>query len=108
MPAKLQLSDKQVSYSDVKDDESNVLHKLAAWDRRCKFFNQLYRNRTVIHTITAHHLGLNVQLCKIAEPEEWIYGSFNLWQLQSMHSGLHLQLEGTTNEKGYYSISTTV
>lgn len=78
MPAKLQLSDKQISYSDVKDDESNVLHKLAAWDRRCKFFNHLYRNQTVIHAITAHHLGLNVQLCKVAEPEEWIHGSFNV------------------------------
>ncbi len=34
--------------------------------------------RTAIRAITAHHLGLSAQVCHVAEPEEWIYGSCNL------------------------------
>lgn len=78
MPAKLQLGDKEVSYSEVKEDESNVLAKFAVWDRRNSFFSHLDRHRARIQATVAHHLGLNVRECHMAEYDDWLYGSFNL------------------------------
>lgn len=77
MPAKLRVSDYEKTYSEVKNDESNVLHQLTVWDQRNKFFTHLHENETTIQAITAHHLGLKVQDCQLAGPEEWRYGSYN-------------------------------
>lgn len=78
MPVTRRVSDVERSYEDVKDDESNVLHKLTFWRERCKFFAHLHRNQTTVQATTARHLGVSVQICRVAEPEAWLYGSFNL------------------------------
>lgn len=68
-----------VTYSDVKERETNVLHELGYWDQQAKYFTHLYRNRDSIKTIVAQHLGLDsADKCRVAEPEDWMPGSFNV------------------------------
>ena len=69
----------EITYSSAKDEETNILHKLTLWEERNKFFNHLYRKRGLIQTIAAFHLGLSAkENCRVAEPDNWLHGSFNL------------------------------
>lgn len=79
MPVTRRISREEITYEEAKSKETNILHKPTYWDQRSKFLYQLYKNRTVIQAITFHHLGLTTgESCRIAEPEDWLHGSFNL------------------------------
>lgn len=79
MPRQCRLLRGDITYSAAKEDETNVLHKLAYWDQRIKFFDHLDRNRDLIRAVTAHHLGLgSIERCRVAERDDWLHGSFNL------------------------------
>lgn len=68
-----------ITYSAARESETNVLHELGYWDKETQFFTHLYRNRDSIEAIVAHHLGLeSVDVCHLAEPEQWMHGSFNI------------------------------
>ena len=79
MPVSRRLLRGNINYSSAKDDETNILHKLTFWDQKVKFFAHLYKNRALIQAAVVHHLGLSSkETCRIAEPDNWLHGSFNL------------------------------
>lgn len=68
-----------ITYSAAKECESNVLHELEYWDQETDYFSYLYQNRDSIRSIVAQHLGLNsADKCHVADPEQWMRGSFNI------------------------------
>ncbi|KAJ5544125.1 hypothetical protein N7494_005404 [Penicillium frequentans] len=81
-PAKLKprhLVNSTITYSAAKECESNVLHELEYWDQETDYLSYLYQNRDSIRSIVARHLGLNsADKCHIADPEQWMRGSFNI------------------------------
>ena len=74
-----QLLHGSITYSAAKERETNVLHELEYWDKETEFFSYLYQNRDSIRSVVAQHLGLNsADECHIADPEQWMRGSFNI------------------------------
>lgn len=74
-----QLLHGSITYSAAKECERNVLHELDYWDQETKFLSYLYGNRDLIRSIVVRHFGLNsTDKCYIADPEEWMRGSFNV------------------------------
>ncbi|PLB50327.1 hypothetical protein P170DRAFT_454881 [Aspergillus steynii IBT 23096] len=68
-----------ITYSAAQECERNVLHELGYWDQETNYLSYLYQNRDSIRSIVARHLGLNSpDKCHIAEPEQWMRGSFNI------------------------------
>lgn len=68
-----------ITYSAAKECESNVLQELTYWGQETDFLSYLYRNSDSIRSIVAEHLGLNsADKCHIADPEQWMRGSFNI------------------------------
>jgi hypothetical protein len=68
-----------ITYPAAKECETNILHELDYWDQETEYFSYLYRNRDSIRSIVAQHLGLNsADKCRIADPEQWMRGSFNI------------------------------
>ncbi|EEH03547.1 conserved hypothetical protein [Histoplasma capsulatum G186AR] len=71
----------EITYSTAKGREANILHQLGYHDKQTSFFNQLNNSRDWIKYVVAHHLGLgagSVDLCRVAEVEDWFHGSFNI------------------------------
>jgi hypothetical protein len=68
-----------ITYSAAKECERNVLHELGYWGQETDYFSYLDQNRDSIRSIVAQHLGLNsADKCHIADPEQWMRGSFNI------------------------------
>lgn len=78
MPKKRRLVCGEITYTGAKERETNILHTLDYWKQRNKFFTHLDTNRDLIKALTAHHLGLTSEMCRIADVEDRLYGSFNL------------------------------
>jgi hypothetical protein len=87
MPKVRRLLDKDITLSQAKADETNVLHKLTYWDQRLKFFAHLYHRRSILQAIAAHHLGLRTDVCRVAELDDWLHGSFNVCVPVAIDSG---------------------
>lgn len=69
----------EITYEAAKEQDANILHQLGYRDQKIRFFTHLYRNRGLIATIAAHHLGLNsADTCHVVDVEDWIHGSFNV------------------------------
>lgn len=69
----------EITYSEAKEKDANILHELGYSDQRVKFFTHLYRSRKLIQAIVAHHLGLaSAEGCHVVDVEDWIHGSFNV------------------------------
>jgi hypothetical protein len=68
----------EITYSEAKGKEVNILHKLAYWKKQIKFFSHLSKQRSLIQAVTAHHLGVNPETCRVSELDNWFHGSFNL------------------------------
>lgn len=78
MPQLRRLLEKDITLSQAKTDETNVLHKLTYWDQRLAFFAHLYKHRPVLQETVAHHLRLPANVCRVAELCEWLHSSFNV------------------------------
>ncbi|KAJ5144449.1 hypothetical protein N7526_001957 [Penicillium atrosanguineum] len=69
----------EITYSAAKDNDANILHELGYQDQKVRFFTHLYRNRELIKSVVARHLGLGSRdLCHVVDVEDWIHGSFNV------------------------------
>jgi hypothetical protein len=69
----------EITYSAAKDNDANILHELGYRDQKIRFFTHLYRNRELIKSLVARHLGLGSRdLCHVVDVEDWIHGSFNV------------------------------
>ncbi|KAJ5088348.1 hypothetical protein N7456_011964 [Penicillium angulare] len=79
MPKKLRLLRREVTYSDVKDEEFNMLRRLEFYDEQVQFFTNLWDKRDWMKTVVAHHLNLGCpSRCEVLEMEDWLHGSFNV------------------------------
>jgi len=79
MAQKRQLLRKEVTYSDVKDEELNVLHQLGYHAEQTTFFAHLSNNHDWMKDVVSHHLGLKSSAeCVVADPKDWLHGSFNV------------------------------
>lgn len=79
MPKTRQLLRREVTYSDVKDEEFNILHQLEYYDAQTQFFRRLYDKRDSMKVAVAHHLGLNSSSeCYVSDTKDWLHGSFNV------------------------------
>jgi hypothetical protein len=67
----------EITYAAAKEQDSNILHQLGYREQKIRYFTYLYRDRKLIETIVAHHLGLiSADACHIVDVEDWIHGSF--------------------------------
>lgn len=78
MPKTRCLLRKEVTYSDVKDEEFNILHQLGYHAEQDRFFAHLLDKRGWMETVVAHHLNLSSAVCHVAGIEDWLHGSFNV------------------------------
>ncbi|RFU30500.1 hypothetical protein B7463_g5814, partial [Scytalidium lignicola] len=79
MPVKRRLARGEITYSEAKEEEVNVLHQLTFWNQRVKFYTYVNNRRDLIKALVVHHLGLrSPSACHVAEIREWMQGSFNL------------------------------
>lgn len=69
----------EITYAAAKEQDANILHELGYRDQKIQFFTHLSRNRELIKSLIAHHLGLtSADLCRVVDVEDWIHGSFNV------------------------------
>lgn len=88
MPKSRQLLRREITYSDAKTEEVNVLHQLGYPAERTRFFAHLHDQREWMKTVVAHHLGLkSPDDCSVADIESWRHGSFNVCVPVSIDSG---------------------
>lgn len=78
MPKKRHLLRNEVTYSDVKDEEFNILRQLGYHAEQSRFFAHLLDRRSWMQTVVAHHLNVSPAACHVAGIEEWLHGSFNV------------------------------
>ncbi|KAK2807024.1 hypothetical protein FQN50_005598 [Emmonsiellopsis sp. PD_5] len=78
----------ETTYSSVKDEEVNILHRLEYIEQQDKFFAALSRKQSWMKAVVAHHLGLqSPDSCSMASQEDWIHGSFNVCIPVTVSSG---------------------
>lgn len=69
----------EIAYSVAKEQDPNILHELGYWDQKIRYFTHLRRNRKLIETTVARHLGLtSADRCHLVDVEDWINCSFNV------------------------------
>ncbi|KAF3899478.1 APH domain-containing protein [Trichophyton interdigitale] len=82
MPAvkkhRLLRQEKELTYSDVKDEEVNILNELQYFEKQTEFITGLAKREGWVKSIVAHHLNISPSRCNIAESAEWLKGSFNV------------------------------
>lgn len=78
MPKTRRLLRREITYSDAKEEEFDILHQLGYYEQQVGFFEHLDSKRGWIEAVVAHHLGLPSVDCHVAETEDWHHGSFNV------------------------------
>ncbi|KAJ5666872.1 hypothetical protein N7462_011281 [Penicillium macrosclerotiorum] len=79
MLKKRRLLRREVKYSDVKDEEFNMLHQLDFHAQQIQFFTCLWDKRDWMKTVVAHHLNLaSPSRCEVSAVEDWLHGSFSV------------------------------
>lgn len=69
----------EITYSVAKEQDTNILHELGYSNERIRYFTHLYRNRRLIESVVARHLGITaIDACHLVDVEDWIDGSFNI------------------------------
>lgn len=79
MPKKRRLLRREVTYSDVKDEEFNMLHQLDYYAQQVQFFAHLRDKSDWMEAVVTHHLNLSSPAaCEVSRIEDWLHGSFNV------------------------------
>lgn len=79
MPTTRTVFGKDITYSDARIKETNVLRHLGYHDQKLDFFNSLDSRRPWMQAVVAHHLALqSPTACQVAGVEEWLCGGFNI------------------------------
>lgn len=68
----------EITYSVAKEKDYNVLHELNYWNQRTQFFKHIQSHQQLLQKIVAYHLGVSSGICHVAEPRQWVHGSFNV------------------------------
>jgi hypothetical protein len=75
-----------LSLSAAKKNERNILARLQRSHATKQLYQDLWRERTTIEAITAHHLGgIETSACKVQEPDTWLMGQFNICVIVHVH-----------------------
>lgn len=79
MPTTLRLLRKEITYSEARREEVDILRRLQYYDQQQEFFVGLAAQTELIKAIVTHHLGLfSTAQCQVAGVEEWLHGSYNV------------------------------
>ncbi|KAM5441184.1 hypothetical protein MferCBS31731_003612 [Microsporum ferrugineum] len=70
--------EKEITYSDIKNEEVNILNELRYFEDQTRFFTDLANRDGWIKSVVAHHLNIDPSRCDLAESAEWLKGSFNI------------------------------
>lgn len=74
-----QLLHEELTYSDAKRRERNILHELSYPRQKAQFFALLESKHRLIQAIVAEHLGLrSANACQVAPLQDWLHGSYNV------------------------------
>jgi hypothetical protein len=77
--SKRRLLRREVTYSDVKDEELNILPQLDYYAKQVHFFAYLRDKSDWMRAVVAHHLNLSSpDVCEVSGVEDWLHGSFNV------------------------------
>ncbi|RMD41607.1 hypothetical protein DV735_g3549, partial [Chaetothyriales sp. CBS 134920] len=68
-----------ITYSQAKEKETNVLHQLGYHPQQTEFSNFVRKRLSLLQVLVGHHLGLSPDSCHAADWDEWMHGSFNLY-----------------------------
>ncbi|KAL5365884.1 hypothetical protein BJX96DRAFT_159938 [Aspergillus floccosus] len=69
---------REITYSDAKELETNVLHALTLPGRQDEYFQILLQKSPALEAVVAHHLNLGSTRCHVGDPREWLSGTFNV------------------------------
>ena len=73
------LGNKEITLSEAKEQELNILHQLGYYEQQLQFSTYLRDREDWMKDIVAHHLGLrSSDACHVAEEGSWLHGSFNV------------------------------
>ena len=76
---KLQTLNGEIAFDEAIQEEHNTLQRLTYRQKRHDFSLYLHQHRTKIEALVSSHLGLKRSGdCQLTQPEDWIYGSFNV------------------------------
>lgn len=76
-PKSRRLLRREITYSQARDEEVNILRRLDYWPEKNKFINRVFRHQNWIQATVAHHLNVSAQDCDVSLKDS-LYGSFNL------------------------------
>lgn len=80
MPKTRRLLREEITYSVAKEKEVNILHQLSYPSQEAQFFALLKSKQSCIRAIVSHHLNLrSTSTCQVADVEEWLRGSYNVY-----------------------------
>lgn len=77
-PKTLLLLHEAITYSQAKEREANILHKLRFARKRNNFLLGFINHSHWIRDTVTHHLNLSPDDCEVEDRRSWIHGSFNL------------------------------
>lgn len=79
MPKTLRLLRKEITYSEARREEVDILRRLQYYDQQQEFFVGLAGQTELIKAVVTHHLGLfSTAQCQVADVEDWLHGSYNV------------------------------
>lgn len=80
MPIKRNLLRGEITYSEAKEKETNIVQELTYPTSEANFKDQIQKKSATIKAVVAHHLHLNPNSCHVyvSDQSKWLNGSFNL------------------------------
>lgn len=78
MPSTRNLLRGQITYSEAKEKETNILRELSYPALAANFKNEIEKKSATISLVVAHHLHLTPNHVCVSDRSEWLNGSFNL------------------------------
>src|SRR5690625_1211252 len=78
MPITRNLLRGQITYSEAKEKETNIIQELTYPASATNFKHQIEKKSATIALIVAHHLRLTPNHVHVSDRSEWLNGSFNL------------------------------
>lgn len=79
MPVTLELERGPITYAAAAELEKNAINQLAYVPKVKELYDYLWKQRSSIEALTAHHLCLSKHdTCRVLDQHAWIRGSFNV------------------------------
>ncbi|KAI9838209.1 MAG: hypothetical protein M1837_002524 [Sclerophora amabilis] len=76
--ASLPLLRRDITYSEAKEEDVNILQQLTYVEAQENFFGYLSERKQQIQNVVARHLSVGIDSVSIPCRNEWLHGSFNV------------------------------